>query len=100
MGSSIVPGGLNDMSELLGAFGPDERRTGLVVVSDELQQIRLQFLPRAMDALLQPAPRQDAEETLGQVRPGSVRGSMVKMHLGMPAEPALCGGAFRSDERR
>src|SRR5208282_4110855 len=94
MGGLIVLGRLNDVSELLGAFGPDERRTGLVVMSDELQQILLQFLPRAMHALPQPAPRQDAEETLGQVHPGSVRGGMVKMHLGMSAEPALGGGAF------
>src|ERR1017187_1274138 len=97
MSCLIFLGLLNDMSELLGPFGPDERRTGLVVMSDELQQILLQFPPRAMHALLQPAPRQDAEEALGQVYPGSVGGSMVKMHVGMPAEPALCG---RSEERR
>ena len=52
----------------------------------------LQVPPRAMGALLYAAPCQDAEEAFRQGDPGGVRGSMVKVHLGMAPQPALGGG--------
>jgi len=90
----IVSDRLNDVSEFLWAFCPDERRAGLIVMRDELQQILLQFPSRAMHAFLEPSPRQDTEETPGQVDPGSVHRSTMKMHTALPPEPALGGGAF------
>ena len=61
---------------------------------DKVQKVFLQFLPRAMDALLQSAPGQDAKEAFGQVDPGGVRGGVVKVNLGMTTEPALGGSAL------
>jgi hypothetical protein len=61
----------------------------LVIVVNELQKVLFQFPPGAMNALLEPAPGQDAEKAFGQIDPGGVGRSMVKVDLGMTPEPAL-----------
>jgi len=50
------------MLQVLRSLRPHEGGTGFVIVVDELQKVLVQFPPGAMDALLEPAPGQDAEK--------------------------------------
>ena len=90
----ILLGLFNNVLQVLGPFRPDERGTGFVIVLNERQKVLFQFPPGAMNALLEPAPGQDAEEAFSQVDPGGVRRSVVEMDLGMTPEPSLGGTAL------
>ena len=88
MKSLIVLGGLDDSLQVFRAFGPSEWITGLVVAGEEAVEEFLEILLGMLDAVRQTLFAEDAEETLDEVHPRSMRGRVVKINLRMSTKPA------------
>src|SRR5260370_22831650 len=83
----IIPSCLDNALQMFCPLRPDEGGAGLVIVLDKVQKLLFQFPPRAMDALLEPAPGQDAKAALGHVDPGCVRWVVAKVHHAITPQP-------------
>src|ERR1700693_635316 len=83
MGYLVLPGGL----EMCRTFGPGEWRGILAVFFEIPNQELLQVVFRAVHALRERRPGENAEKALDHSHPGSVRRSVMEMHARMTQEP-------------
>lgn len=67
MESLIFLGGFDDALKLLGAFGPGERVTGLVVVGEEAAEEFFEILLGPLHAVRQRLFTENAEEAFNEV---------------------------------
>lgn len=88
MSCLVVLGGLDNVLEFFGSLGPGERLAGVVVAVKKVREEIFEILLGVLHAVRKPLLAQDTEEALDQIDPGCVRGSVVKAHPGMAADPA------------
>ena len=81
MNSLILLGGFDDALKLLGASGPSERVTSLVVMIEAAMEEFFEFLLIPLHTGRQPLRAENTEEAFDQIQPGGVGGSVMKPNL-------------------